>query len=132
METRKLTDHLAMGTKIRRGGYLDGERVDAGHPYETAWMALAFYEREQDTRAVVHRYIMEQITDHKPSRDLHFYYNTWGMQRASGDVRSIYTEERIKEEIGYAAELGAELFVLDDGWEVTQGDRKSTRLNSSH
>src|SRR3546814_559565 len=43
------------------------------------------------------------------------------MQRASGDVRSIYTEERIKEEIGYAAELGAELFVLDDGWEVTQG-----------
>src|SRR3546814_7958412 len=71
METRKLTDHLAMGTKIRRGGYLDGERVDAGHPYETAWMALAFYEREQDTRAVVHRYIMEQITEHKPSRDLH-------------------------------------------------------------
>src|SRR3546814_15497421 len=64
---------------------------------------------------------MEQITDHKPSRDLHFYYNTWGMQRASGDVRSIYTEERIKEEIGYAAELGAALFVLDDGWEVTQG-----------
>src|SRR3546814_11223093 len=87
METRKLTEHLAMGTKIRRGGYLDGERVDAGHPYETAWMALAFYEREQDTRAVVHRYIMEQITDHKPSRDLHFYYNKWGMQRASGAVR---------------------------------------------
>ncbi|MEC3878516.1 alpha-galactosidase [Parapedobacter sp. 10938] len=121
IETRKLTDHLTIGTKIRRGGYLDGERVDAGHPYETAWMALAFYEKEQDTRAIVHRYIMEQITDHKPSRDLHFYYNTWGMQRASGDVRSIYTEERIKEEIGYAAALGAELFVLDDGWEVTQG-----------
>lgn len=121
METRKLTDHLTLGTKIRRGGYLEGERVDTTHPYETAWMALAFYEKEQDTRAIVHRYIMEQITDHEPARVSHFYYNTWGMQRASGDVRAVFTEERIKEEIGYAAELGAELFVLDDGWEVTQG-----------
>src|SRR5690606_28207421 len=47
--------------------------------------------------------------------------NTWGMQRSSADVRGVFTEARIKEEIGYAAELGAELFVLDDGWEVTQG-----------
>jgi Alpha-galactosidase len=121
LETSKKNDQLKIGTSIRRGGYLENEVVDWAHPYETVWTAVAFYEDSADTEAIIHRYVMEQITDHKPARHPHFYYNTWGMQRSSADVRGVFTEARIKEEIGYAAELGAELFVLDDGWEVTQG-----------
>jgi len=37
-------------------------------------------------------------------------------------VRGVFTEERIIQEIKYAAELGVDLFVLDDGWEQVQGD----------
>ena len=46
------------------------------------------------------------------------------MQRAdrSRPLRGILTYERIFEEIEYAAQLGVDIFVLDDGWEQTQGD----------
>ncbi|GGC15067.1 hypothetical protein GCM10011386_03560 [Parapedobacter defluvii] len=121
METSKKDDQLRLAVSIRRGGYLEDEIVDEAHPYQTVWTAMACYEDAAETEAIIHRYVMEQITDHPPARIPHFYYNTWGMQRSSADVRGVFTEERIKEEIGYAAELGAELFVLDDGWEVTQG-----------
>jgi hypothetical protein len=46
------------------------------------------------------------------------------MQRDNNNktgLREIFTEERIMEEIGYAAELNVDLFVLDDGWEEMMG-----------
>jgi hypothetical protein len=62
-----------------------------------------------------------------------FYYNTWGMQRndKTKPLRGILTYDRIFEEIEYAAELGVDIFVLDDGWENTQGEwfPNSERLN---
>lgn len=121
IETAKGGGVLKLATKVLRGAYFENEPVDAANPYETVWTATACYADKSETAAIVHRYIMEQITDHKPARENHYYYNTWGMQRASGDVRAVFTEERIKEEIGYAASLGVDLFVLDDGWEVAQG-----------
>ncbi|WP_231390064.1 alpha-galactosidase [Sphingobacterium pedocola] len=120
-ETTKKGHTLTLATKILRGGYLQNEPVTRAKSYETVWTAIACYQDVAQTNEVVHRYVLEQITDHSLSRKPLYYYNTWGMQRAAGDVRAIYTEERIKEEIGYAASLGVDLFVLDDGWEVTQG-----------
>jgi hypothetical protein len=40
----------------------------------------------------------------------------------SRPLRDILTYERIFKEIDYAAQLGVDIFVLDDGWEQTQGD----------
>ena len=121
METKKQRSKLDFSVKVLRGGYLENEKIDSTHPYETVWSALAFFGPSVDLSGVIHTYLMEQITSHKPSRTPRYYYNTWGMQRSSADVRGVFTEARIKEEIGYAAELGAELFVMDDGWEVAQG-----------
>lgn len=121
METKKLKSKLNLSFKALRGAYLENEQIDHAHPYETVWSVMAFFDPSTPLRDITHQYLMEQITSHKPARTPHYYYNTWGMQRSSADVRGIFTEERIKEEIGYAAELGADLFVMDDGWEVAQG-----------
>ncbi|RYG50453.1 MAG: hypothetical protein EOO01_10685, partial [Chitinophagaceae bacterium] len=121
METKKQPGKLDYAIKVLRGGYLENEKIDSAHPYETVWSALAFFGRSVDLTTVTHTYLMEQITSHTPARTPRYYYNTWGMQRSSPDVRGVFTEDRIKEEIGYAAQLGADLFVMDDGWEVAQG-----------
>ncbi len=121
METNKKKNHLEVSVKVIRGGYLENEKIDTKHPYETVWTAFAFYQNPVTTQEVIHQYLMEQITSHKPARIPHYYYNTWGMQRTSSDLRGVFTEDRIKEEIGYAAGLGVDLFVMDDGWEVAQG-----------
>ena len=67
---------------------------------------------------------MNQICEKPASRKPEFYYNTWGMQRQdkTKPLRGILTYERIFEEIGYAAEMGVDIFVLDDGWENKQGE----------
>ncbi|RZM30404.1 MAG: hypothetical protein EOO88_00865 [Pedobacter sp.] len=121
METRKLQRKLDFSLKVLRGGYLENEKIDRAHPYETVWSAMAFFGPATNLRDITHHYLMEQITSHKQARTPRYYYNTWGMQRSTPDVRGIFTEARIKEEIGYAADLGADLFVMDDGWEVAQG-----------
>ncbi len=110
--------------EILRGGYLDGELITADKPYESVWSASAFFHNKNDEKQVIHRYLWEQITENPSSRKSHFYYNTWGMQRDNNNktgLREIFTEERILEEIGYAAELNVDLFVLDDGWEEMMG-----------
>jgi len=117
----------AFETKIKalRGAYYDGEVIDEENPYSSVWTATAFYPggNIEDGRKVLRDYLLYQICENPASREPEYYYNTWGMQRTApkGMLRNILTYERIFEEIEYAAELGVDIFVLDDGWEQTQG-----------
>ena len=114
-----------LSTEMLRGGYFDSEKISQDSPYETVWNSFSFVEEKEEIEPVIRNYLLNQITEHPKSRESHFYYNTWGMQRESQkrghDVRGVFTEERILQEIDYAAEMGVELFVLDDGWEQAHG-----------
>lgn len=112
---------------ILRGGYLDGEHFSNKKPYQTVWSAIGFSNDEKSSRSLIHNYLWSYITEHSASRKPHYYYNTWGMQRDNRNTVGLYdifTEKRILQEIESAAQLGAELFVLDDGWEEKMGEWK--------
>ncbi|MCB0729867.1 MAG: alpha-galactosidase [Ignavibacteriae bacterium] len=116
---------VTSSVKALRGAYLDGEIIDKNHPYESVWTATAYYEGSsiEEGKRILRNYLLNQINENLNSRKPEFYYNTWGMQRNSpGDsLRSILNYERIFKEIEYASEMGVDIFVLDDGWEETQG-----------
>lgn len=128
-------DKINVSVDILRGGYLDGEIIDSQHPYSTVWTATGFYEGNnfEDGKAMLRNYLINQICEKPASRTPEFYYNTWGMQRndKTKPLRGILSYKRIFEEIEYAAELGVDIFVLDDGWENAQGEwfPHSGRLN---
>ncbi|GAB6120053.1 alpha-galactosidase [Dysgonomonas termitidis] len=124
--TRNKNTHT-VATEMQRGGYLDNETIPYDSYYETVWNSLSFIDHKQPTEPLIHDYLFSKITEHLKSRDSHFYYNTWAMQRESQkrgrghDLRGVLTEERILQEIDAAAEMNIELFVLDDGWEEELG-----------
>jgi hypothetical protein len=126
IHARQVEDQIHISVDAMRGAYLDGELIDPAHPYETVWTATAFYDgRDPEAgKEIIRNYLFRQICEDPASREPEFYYNTWGMQRAdpSRSLRGILTYDRIFQEIEYAAELGVDIFVLDDGWEQTQGD----------
>ena len=115
------------GVEIIRGGYLDGELIKAGTPYQSVWTATGFFAREEpdQLRQMMHNYLLKWITEFPQTRKAEFYYNTWGMQRDEQrngkDLRGVLTYDRIFKEIRNAHDLGADIFVLDDGWEQMQG-----------
>jgi hypothetical protein len=117
-----------IGVEALRGAYLDGELITASRPYSTVWTATAFSSdtSAQKRREIVHEYLWRFICEKPASRQPEFYYNTWGMQRRLSsqgyDLRGVLTEKKIIEEIRRAADLGIDIFVLDDGWEQAQGD----------
>ncbi len=125
VDHRKKNDYTRVSVKLLRGGYLDEEPITPEMPYSTVWMASAWYENQQPLK-IVKEYLRNQITEYDASRKPEFYYNTWGMQREYGDrgksVRGIFTEERILQEIEYAAQMNVDRFVLDDGWQQYFGE----------
>ncbi len=122
---RKINDQITVSVEALRGAYLDGELIDPEHPYESVWTATAFYEQKSLDRAkeLIREYLSSQICENPVSRQPEFYYNTWGMQRENPGrpLRGILTYDRIFEEIEYAAQMGVDIFVLDDGWEQAMG-----------
>jgi hypothetical protein len=124
--TDRTEDLISISVNALRGAYLEGEVIDAEHPYETVWTATAFYDDKNldKGKEIIRNYLFNQICENQVSRKPEFYYNTWGMQREdkSRPLRGIMTYDRIFQEIEYAAQLGVDIFVLDDGWEQTQGD----------
>jgi len=119
-------ENINISVEVLRGGYLDGEVINDDHPYSTVWTATGFYDGDdlEDGKAMLRNYLFNQICEKPASRVPEFYYNTWGMQRndKTKPLRGILTYDRIFEEIEYAAELGVDIFVLDDGWENAMGD----------
>lgn len=124
----RTTTGARVAVEALRGAYLDGETLDHEHPYSSVWTATAFSRDTSfaESRRIIHDYLWSHICEKPASRQAEFYYNTWGMQRRlSGqgyDLRGVLTEQKLKEEIQRAAELGVDIFVLDDGWEQAQGD----------
>jgi hypothetical protein len=115
-------------TRTQKGAFFHEENVSDNNPFESVWVMNGFFHGNtmDDGHALVWDYLYRWITEDMYSRAPLFYYNTWGWQRSAGsrgeDERAILTEERILEEIDYAAELGIDLFVLDDGWQNNFGD----------
>lgn len=121
----KSNNTLVMYPEMLRGGYLDGEKIPSNGYYETVWSSFSFIDSPNDLKANIYNYLLNEITVSKPARSPKFYYNTWGLQRDSQsekkDMREIFTEARILEEINYAAEMNVDLFILDDGWQEKHG-----------
>ncbi|MCY1720509.1 alpha-galactosidase [Prolixibacteraceae bacterium Z1-6] len=118
-------DVVNVSVDVLRGGYLEGESIDKNHPYTTVWTATGMYPGNdlEEGKLMLRNYLLNQICEKPASRVPEYYYNTWGLQRNDKNkpLRGILTYDRIFEEIEYAAELGVDIFVLDDGWQVTQG-----------
>jgi hypothetical protein len=116
---------LLVFPEMLRGGYLDNEKIPSDGYYETVWSSFSFMDSQAQARQQIYTYLLEQITAHKPARISRFYYNTWGLQRDSPsenkDLREIFTEARMMEEIDCAAALNVDLFILDDGWQEKHG-----------
>jgi len=125
LENQKDKSGTTISNKIMRGGYLDNEPIPSDKHYQTVWSALAFMNKTTDSQSIIRNYLLNQITENKSARAPNFYYNTWGMQRTAEqngkDVRSVFTEARILEEMEYASQLNVDHFILDDGWEETLG-----------
>lgn len=119
-------ENIEISVDILRGGYLDGETIDPEHPYSSVWTATGFYYGNdlEEGKWMLRHYLFSQICEKQASRKPEYYYNTWGMQRQDQNkpLRGILTYKRIFEEIEYAAELGVDIFVLDDGWENAMGE----------
>ncbi len=126
ISSQLVENEIQISVEILRGGYLDGEIIDKGHSYSTVWTATGFYESNdfEEGKTMLRNYLFNQICEKPASRKPEYYYNTWGMQRndKTKPLRGILTYDRIFKEIDYAAELGVDIFVLDDGWENAQGD----------
>ena len=125
ISSNKQSNKINISVDILRGGYLEGDLIDATHPYSTVWTASGFYKGNnfEDGKQMLRNYLWNQICEKPASRIPEFYYNTWGLQRndKTKPLRGILTYDRIFEEIDYAADLGVDIFVLDDGWQETQG-----------
>ena len=134
IENQKNKSSTTISNKIMRGGYLDNESIPSDKFYQTVWSALAFMNKITDSQGIIRNYLLNQITENKSARAPNFYYNTWGMQRSAEqngkDVRSVFTEARILEEMEYASQLNVDHFILDDGWEESLGvwEYNKTRL----
>lgn len=118
---------LDLSVNILRGGYFDGELITADHPYTSIWTGSGVHagSRLDSSKSMIHDYLYRCICEKPASRQPHFYYNTWGMQRSrhrEGEpLRGIMTFDTILAEIRRAADLNVDIFVLDDGWEEAQG-----------
>ncbi len=119
-------NNVNISVEILKGGYLDDEIIDKEHPYSTVWTATGFFKGDdlEVGKEIIRNYLFNQICEKPASRQPEYYYNTWGLQRQdkTKPLRGILTYDRIFEEIDYAAELGVDIFVLDDGWENAQGE----------
>ncbi len=128
IDTHAGSSGFGVQTRTQKGAFFHQEPVSDNIPFESVWVMNGFFNGDalDDGHALVWEYLYRWITEDMYSRAPLFYYNTWGWQRSAGyrgeDERAVLTEKRIIEEIEYAADLGIDLFVLDDGWQNNFGD----------
>ena len=123
LKSHQKDSFLITGIHALRGVYLEGEEITAENTFETVWNTHFMHGGNSfdTTKIVIHDYLLNKITEKTASRKPEFYYNTWGMQRASEELRDVLNYENIFKEIEYAAQLGVDIFVLDDGWQQNFG-----------
>lgn len=119
----KENGRLVLENDIVRGGYLNGEPLPSKEWYETVWSTLSVLPSDGDENKAIGDYLYNKITENKKSREVDFYYNTWGLQNVvpRSERYEVMNYSRMREEILYAHECGVTTFVFDDGWHETFG-----------
>ncbi len=121
-----------------RGIYFNDEIINAAHPFQSVWTSIGFVPSNQNYTIddLQFDYLYKYISENTESRKAEFYYNTWGMQRErfkfGGDIRDCMTYDILHSEMHRASKIGADIFVIDDGWEEKQGEwiANKTRLKN--
>ena len=114
---REYAERLSNGTALLGGGelLLSGEvRLQTGDRYESPWVYGSWGRGLDDAAARFHGYLRSRPTH--PSSPRKVVLNTW---------EAVYFDhnlERLTELAASAAEVGAERFVLDDGWFLHRRD----------
>ncbi|MFB9238664.1 alpha-galactosidase [Plantactinospora siamensis] len=108
---RSYAERLPTGEAVLGGGELphSGEiRLAPGESYETPWLYAGYGAGLDELAARFHGHLRARPTH--PTRPRPVVYNTW---------EAVYFDQRpdrLRELADLAAEVGAERFVLDDGW----------------
>lgn len=85
--------------------------LKAGETFATPQAVMLFADSEQSVTSEMHNFVNNHIVDPKFAyKDRPLLLNNWEGTHFS------FTEEKLLELADKAAELGVELFVLDDGW----------------
>jgi alpha-galactosidase len=107
-------DRVPEGSTVLGGGELlePGEIVlEPGTTYETPWLFAAYSDRGIDgISAVFHGWLRARPRHPGPDRPRKLLLNTWEAVFFDQDL------QRLSGLVEQAADLGVELFVLDDGW----------------
>jgi len=128
LEATSSGTQATIGVRTRSGAYFSGDVFSQDNPFESVWTAVgpSVSGNADSADAAIWEYLLTHITEHAASREPIIYYNTWGMQREERDrgrdPREVLTMQRVLEDVDYAAQLGIDQFVLDDGWQNTFGD----------
>ena len=123
--------------RLSKGGAVALEAVKGNHvanqdlgkrPLVSPWFHAAEVEGTLDDLADAYRaFLLDGQAADPASRAPRVFYNTWGLQERARHWQGLpylapMNEERIVEEVGLAAELGVETFVIDTGWYEKTGD----------
>lgn len=133
-----LTYRLSPGRKAvleaAKGTYWNGREIAPGKPFETPWMLLgAVRGGVGDAARSFREFVLKWQTDNAGSRRPWIFYNTWNFQERNQawngrKYLDSMNEERMLEEIGVAARMGIEVFVVDTGWYEKTGDWAVSRM----
>jgi hypothetical protein len=65
IRTDRSEDVVNVSVDVLRGAYLEGETIDAEHPYETVWTATAFYDERnlEKGKEIIRNYLFRQICE---------------------------------------------------------------------
>ena len=112
-----------------QGTYCRGDAL----PWTSPWLEVAAVTGGRDELARVYRrFVLDHLALRPATRRPQICYNTWNRQeRAKHWEGRPYladmTEERMLLEIGIAARMGVDVFVLDTGWYEKTGDWQTSR-----
>jgi len=112
-----------------QGTYCRGDAL----PWTSPWLELAAVAGDRDELARVYRrFVLDHLALRPATRRPLICYNTWNRQeRAKHWEGKPYladmNEERMLLEVGIAARMGIDVFVLDTGWYDKTGDWRTSR-----
>ncbi len=110
-----------------KGNYLDGQPLDAAHPFETLWFEVAAVAGPPAALAARYRdFALRYLSENAESRRPYVFYNTWGRQERSQWAGNKYLTSMnlatTLAEIDVAHRMGVEVYVIDAGWFEKTGD----------
>ena len=109
---RMVAEELADGRRQVQFGHASGSHIELATEFETADQYLAFSQKGMNGCSVAfQRFVRDELTEFpKGKRNRPVHYNCWESVYFDHDI------EVLKDIATRVATLGAERFVLDDGW----------------